>query len=276
VAELTFPVLDDSSSDAVAALLGRAVADPPDRDETRKSLFVAEQPATVRGDPDVGVVATVEWEGGGHVRLLAVDPAHRGRGVGRALLRAAEADLRARGLTSCTIGADPPFYLWPGVPVRELALLCLLEREKYQRTEAAFNMDVDLHRIPDDPGGWTVATAADRDDVTAWCARWWPNWAPESLRALEQAGLVIARDEQGISAVCAHDVNRRGLVGPVAVRHDLMGKGAGVGVLIGALHRMRDAGQESVEISWVGPIVPYARVGGTVGRVFFGYRKELR
>ena len=54
-----------------------------------------------------------------------------------------------------------------------------------------------------------------------------------------------------------------------------MGKGAGVALLVSALHRMRSAGWEQVEVSWVGPILPYARVGGTVGRVFFVYRKTL-
>jgi hypothetical protein len=55
-----------------------------------------------------------------------------------------------------------------------------------------------------------------------------------------------------------------------------MGRGVAVPALVGALHRMRAAGRSSVEVGWVGPIVPYARVGATVGRVFFVHRKELR
>jgi hypothetical protein len=38
---------------------------------------------------------------------------------------------------------------------------------------------------------------------------------------------------------------------------------------------MKADGQTRMEVSWVGPIVPYARVGGTVSRVFFVYRKKL-
>ena len=87
---------------------------------------------------------------------------------------------------------------------------------------------------------------------------------------------MIARDDDGISAVCAYDVNRAGWIGPVAVRPDLLGHGVGVAPLLGALHRMRASGRTRAEVGWVGPVVPYARIGATVGRVFFVHRKELR
>ncbi|MGB7053055.1 MAG: hypothetical protein WBG41_15935, partial [Acidimicrobiales bacterium] len=75
---------------------------------------------------------------------------------------------------------------------------------------------------------------------------------------------------------CAFEVNRRGRLGPVAVRPDLMGHGQGRAVLIGALHELRRRGRDVVAVTWVGPIVPYAAVGGSAGEVFFVHRKELR
>lgn len=267
------------SLDAVTALCARSLADPPARDELERTLFEPAQPATMQGDPDVGVIATVAGRDGsagqGYVRLLVVAPEHRGRGVGRELLAAGEESLRAGGLGSVTIGEDAPFYLWPGVETTETALLCLVERRRYARTGANYNMDLDLATIPDDPGGWVAATATDRDELEAWAIRHWGWWTTELLRACDRDTLVIARDPDGIAAVCAYDVNRAGWVGPVAVRPELMGRGVGVAPLLGALHRMRANGAGRVEIGWVGPIVPYARVGATVGRVFFTYRKEL-
>ncbi len=267
-------VLDAGAVDAIAALCRRSLTDPPSSEELAGVLFTDDQPALVRGDPDVGVVATGEDGGNGFVKLLVVDPAHRGQGHGRALLDAAEADLA--GLPSITVGTDAPFYLFPGVETGETALLCLLEHRRYQRRDTAFNMSVELDALPADPGGTTTATAADRADVATWLDAHWAHWSAEALRALDKGTLVVASDGEGIRAFCAYDVNRAGWVGPVAVRPDLLGRGAGVGVLLGALHQMRAAGLRRAQIAWVGPIVPYARIGAVVSTVFFVYRKKLR
>jgi GNAT superfamily N-acetyltransferase len=258
---------------AIAELCQRSVADAPAPDELEGALFAADQPATVRGDPEVGVVATVEGEGGGYVRLMVVDLSARGRGHGHALLEAAEADLAATG--SVTVGADAPYFLFPGVETSEIAMLSLLERHHYTRAEANFNMAVDLEALRADPGGTELATPEDRPEVEAWMSSHWSNWSAEALRALDRGTLLLARDDDGITGFCAFDVNRRGLLGPVAVRPDLIGKGIGEPLVLGALHRMRADGRRQAEVVWVGPIVPYARVGGTVSRVFFVYRKRL-
>ena len=261
--------LDESAIDAIAALCQRALDRPPAADELLDCLFASDESAVVRGDPDIGVVVTVP----GFIRLLVVDPRHHRQGHGTRLLRQAERDL---GPGTVTVGTDAPYYLFPGVETSQLPMICLLEREHYARQDANFNMDVDLSQIPPDPGGPVLAGEQDRDEVCRFMKEQWPNWEAEVLRALGKGTLVIDRDAKGISGFCAWDVNRRGLLGPVAVRLDLMGKGTGAPLLIGALHRMRAAGWERIEVSWVGPIVPYARVGGTIGRVFFVYRRTIK
>ncbi|HLI74125.1 MAG TPA: GNAT family N-acetyltransferase [Acidimicrobiales bacterium] len=270
-----FPRFDAADIDVVADLARRSVPDSPSPAELAESLFSEDQPAVVRGDPQVGFVASARTGDAGYVRVMGVVPAVRRRGHGVALLRAAEEDLRAGGATSVQVGADPPYYLYPGVETTATAMLCLLERERYQRADANFNMAVDLDALPPDPGGHEPATQAERAEVTEWMERHWPNWTPEALRALDHSSLVIGRDTDGITAICAYDVNRAGFLGPVAVRGDLWGKGAGRPVLIGALHRIRASGRRRVEVAWVGPIRPYAGVGATISRVFFVYRKSL-
>jgi GNAT superfamily N-acetyltransferase len=267
--------LDARSVEAIAALCARSIDEgaPPTAAELTGTLFAPDQPAIVRGDPDVGVVASVPSVGVGYVRLLVVDPAHRGRGHGHELLNAAEDDLAPNGAVQ--IGADPPYYLWPGAPANDVALLALLERRKYRRVDANFHMGIDLRAIPDDPGGHEVALSGMRDEVAAWMDANYANWTAEVLRALDHGTLLIARGDDGIRGFCAYDVNRRGLLGPVGARLDLVGKGVGWPLLVGALHAMRASGQEHMEVSWVGPVVPYARAGATVSRVFFVYRKDL-
>jgi GNAT superfamily N-acetyltransferase len=265
--------LGPADTDAIAALCRRSLADPPTADELAGALFAPDQPTTVRGDPDVGVVATVVSEGQGYVRLLVVDPAHRRRGHGADLLEAAERDLE--GQRSVTIGADAPYFLFPGVETTEIGMLTMLERHHYDRVEANFNMGVDLTTLAPDPGGYTIATADERDEVDAWMAANWGNWRLEVLRALDKGTLLLRRDANGISAFCAYAVNRGGLLGPVASRFDLIGKGESAPLILGALHRLRAEGRDRAQVVWVGPIVPYARVGATVTRVFFVYRRRL-
>ena len=269
----TLDTLGEDALDAIAALCRRSLADPPAADELAGALFAPDQPTLVRGDPDVGVVASAEIDGQGYIRLLVVDPAHRRRGHGHALLEAGEADLV--GMPSITVGSDAPYFLFPGVEVTELDMLVLLERHHYDRGEANFNMAVDLAALPPDPGGYSVAAAAERDEVEDWMTTHWANWRLEALRALDKGTLLLAHDDAGISAFCAYNVNRRGLLGPVASRFELIGKGAAAPLILGALHRLRAEGRDTAEVVWVGPIVPYARVGGRVSRVFFVYRRFL-
>jgi GNAT superfamily N-acetyltransferase len=268
-------LLDRTALAEIAALCERGLHDAPSADELDGALFAPEQPAVVRGDPALGIVATVASEGEAYIRLLVVDPEARGRGHGHALIAAAHADARAAGQRSITVGADAPYFLWPGVPSTELAMLCLLERHRYARVETNFDMTIDLGTLPDDPGGHEVATAADRDEVDAFTTTHWPNWKAEVLRALDKGNLVVARDGEGIAAFCAFEVNRRGFLGPVASRPDLIGRGAGRAPLLGALHELRSRGRSSIDVGWVGPIVPYARLGGRVSSVYFVYRKAL-
>jgi GNAT superfamily N-acetyltransferase len=262
---------DDLTS--IAALCRRSLRDPPTAEDLAASLFTPEFPVTVRGDPETGIVASCVRAGSGYLRLLVVDPSSQRRGLGDALLAVAENDLAES--PSITVGADAPDYLFPGVESDQIAMLCLLERRRYERGEANVNMSVDLHRLPPEPSGPHVAQTSDRDDLEAWTAAHWPFWETEILRCADRQRLMITRDDDGIAAVCCWDGARTGWVGPVAVRPSTIGQGRGRAVLVAALHRLRAQGASHAEIGWVGPLRPYAdTVGARIHRVFFVYRKQ--
>lgn len=267
---IELPVVGPEALDEIARICARSMPDAPSALELERTLFVPDQPAVVRCAPGVGVVAVVRDQTDGYIRLLVLDPAHRGRGLGHALLRAAEDDLE--GVSVITVGADPPYFLFPGVPVEETELCCLLERHHYWREETNYNIDLELTGLPPDPGLAVEPGTEDRVEIEQWMARHWPNWRGEAMRAFDQGSLVLRRDEDDITAFCAYDVNRVGTLGPVASRPDLIGKGVGAPLLVGTLHRLRAMGRDRVEVLWVGPMVPYARLGGQVGRLFFVYR----
>jgi GNAT superfamily N-acetyltransferase len=269
------PLLDEDALGPIAALCRRGLGDPPTEADLRASLFTPGFDVTVRGDPARGVVASCARDRAAYLRLLVVDPDARRHGYGTELLRAAEADL---GPTpSITVGADAPDYLFPGVETTQTEMLCLLERHHYARAEANYNLLVDLDRLPPGPSAdeVTLAGVDDGPEIDAWTTTHWPFWRTEVSRCLARDRLVVARDDEGISAFCCWDGARTGWVGPVAVRPSLIGQGRGRGVLLGALHRIRAAGRHRAEIGWVGPIRPYAgTVPCVINRVFFVYRKR--
>jgi len=270
---LDLPIVGLEAVDEIASLCARSMPLAPSVHELRRTLFASDQPAVVRYAPGMGVVAVVRAGDDGSIRFLLLDGDRRGQGLGHELLRTAEADLD--GVRVITVGADPPYFLFPGVPVEETSMCCLLERHHYAREETNYNIDIDLTGLPPDPGLAFEPRAEDRPELDRWMARHWPNWHDEVMRAFDQGSLLLRRDENDITAFCAYNVNRSGTLGPIASRPDLIGHGVGAPLLLGALHRLRATGRHVIEVLWVGPIVPYARLGGQVGRLFFVYRRRL-
>jgi GNAT superfamily N-acetyltransferase len=269
---LALPVVGPEALEEIALLCARSMPRPPSVPELRRTLFAEDQPAVVRYASGEGVVAAVPGGDEGSIRLLVLDAAHRGRGLGHELLRAAEKDLEDASVI--TVGADAPYFLLPGVPVEETSLCCLLESHHYTREETNYNIDMPLDHLPPDPELALDPRADERPELDRWMARHWPNWRAEVMRAFDQETLVLGRDGDDITGFCAYNVNRSGTLGPIASRPDLIGRGAGTPLLLGALHRLRAMGNQAIEVLWVGPMVPYARLGGRVGRLFFVYRRR--
>ena len=98
-----------------------------------------------------------------------------------------------RGATEIRVGAEAPFYLWPGVPVEATAALALLETSGYDDAGAVLDMVV-LHRPPRrcrrraSRCGWSTTARA----VAALVDREWPWWRDEVDRAID-AGRVPRR-----------------------------------------------------------------------------------
>lgn len=266
------PVVGPDAVDELAAWCAAAVRQPLAAADLAGALFAGDEPARVRFRADVGLVATGRRGDAGFVKLLASDPASRGSGHGHRLLALAESDLE--GCRTITTGADAPYFLFPGVPTTETALCCLFERHHYAREETNYNVDIDLGALPPGPRSGRVPGPGERPVVADWMTRHWPDWRAEVLRAFDRGTLVLAGDEGEPTAFCAYDVNRSGTLGPIAVRPDLIGQGVGAPLLLEALHRLRRAGHDRIEVLWVGPLVPYARVGGSVGATFFVYRRR--
>ena len=232
----------------------------------------------------------------GYLDLLAVAPPARGHGTGAALLGAAEQELAARGAQGFRLAGNPPLYLWPGVDSRYAGMVALAGRAGYERYAEALNMAVDLTAgLPaTDPlntsadearlaaDGITVrrAAAGEAGPLGDWLAGgpWggssWPAEVARTL-ALDPPGCHIAERSGQYLAFASHGVNRHNWFGPMGTLDAERRRGIGAVLLKRCLADMREAGLDSAQIGWTGPVQFYARnVGAVPDRVFWLYRKD--
>jgi GNAT superfamily N-acetyltransferase len=256
-------------------LVARLSAPPPGRRWT----------ALVAGDLDGVVFASISARDRsvGHIDLLAAHPAAQGRGLGRALVVAAEDWLRGEGAAEARFAGNPPCYAWPGIDVRYTAAACLAESIGYERYHVAWNMtadlasplttDSDLVRLAGEGVTVHAAGPADRTAVLDFVKEHWnANWAWE---AEQSTGCHYASREGEILGFAAWG-SRPAWFGPMGTAPAARGLGIGRVLLRRCLAEQRAAGMASTQISWVGPLGFYSRaVGARAERVFWLYRRDL-
>jgi mycothiol synthase len=230
----------------------------------------------------------------GHLDLVAVHPRMRRRGIGRALLVAAEAALAAAGAGKVLIAGNMP-YAWPGIDVRYTPAVCMAMALGYQQESVAWNMTADLS-TPDAPGlrdtrpderrladrGVSVRRATVEDVpvlagfIKATFSAGWA-WEVEQSIGRDGAGCHLAVGEDGqILGFAAYGALRPTWFGPMGTAPDTRGSGIGGVLLRRCLADQRAAGHTRAQIGWVGPVPFYSRtVGAYIERVFFLYRKDL-
>jgi GNAT superfamily N-acetyltransferase len=230
--------------------------------------------SAVLGD-EVGAVSIAVRDSIGAVQLLCVHPDARCEGRGRRLLDDATGWAFDNGASFVTIGAAPPWYLWPGIDLRWTAGLVLAESAGFVDRGAALNLSCSTGvRIPP-PVGVTIRRVvddADADAVVALCRRAFaPAWPHEARRGIEHGACHAAFDDASGALVgfAAHSVNRAGWFGPTGVDPERQRGGVGGPLLAACLLDLQVAGYDRCEIAWIGPVGFYAKAAGAeIGRVF--------
>jgi GNAT superfamily N-acetyltransferase len=229
------------------------------------------------GDALVGVAAIA----GSRVRVLAVEPHARRRGVGGALLAACEDAARAAGETRLRTLDQPGNYLAPGVDERNVETIGWLERRGWKISgEPRLNVLIDVRtnpRVSDARADELAARARDRGyevrrarpDETALldavAAEFGGAWPFELARALAHvpSGVHVALRDGSYCGFAAHDGNNRGLgwFGPTGTWPAHRGNGLGEALLLACLV---DVGREHdrCEVAWIGPRPFYDKVAG--------------
>ncbi|MGI9177069.1 MAG: GNAT family N-acetyltransferase [Pirellulales bacterium] len=239
-----------------------------------------------------GVLRESTAERRGVVKMLAVVPAFRGRGIGSELLAAIESSLTKAGATVIRFGESAPNYLVPGVDLRCESLLTFLEQRGYTRIGTTVNMVVDLlaeafsttaDEARLEASGIAVrrAAATDRTAIDRLLERQWPSRRPEVSVALSQtpSAVHVALASTGdIAGFAAYDGNNvgTGWFGPMGTAAEWEGRGIGRVLLRRCLRDLRGRSLSHAIIPWVGPVAFYERhAAARVDRTFVRLEKRL-
>ncbi|MFH9088344.1 GNAT family N-acetyltransferase [Streptomyces sp. NPDC017673] len=236
----------------------------------------------------------------GWIPFFFVDPAARGRGLGRRLLTDALDWLHGHGRTRVDFSSYTPNYVLPGLDAETYPEAAkLLESLGFRTLYEAAAMDRGLvgYRFPDVAArrrdeltarGHRFTTPSDDDlvDLLALAGRHFtPDWA-RTIRECVAAGtpldrIVVARDPSGrLAGWAMHGAyaSADGRFGPFGVLEEMRGTGLGTVLLHLVLERMRAGGAHSAWFLWTGERSPagrlYRAAGFTTTRVFRVLRRE--
>lgn len=237
----------------------------------------------------------------GWITAMGVQPKWQGKGVGGALVDAAEGFLQERGVKEIGISPYAPNYFWPGVDAEAYSHAHqFLERRGYVERYVAAAMDCNLvgFHIPDDvrrvqqereAEGYTFTplTPAALYDVIAFAeSEFSPDWG-RAIREAVAAGLpgeqlLCAHDPQGAVVGFAMFGGYDGILerfGPFGVAGSQRGKGLGKVLLYLTMERMLARGLHGAWFLWTGEKTAagalYARAGFHVTRRFHVLQKDI-
>lgn len=241
----------------------------------------------------VGVACT----SGKWLRVLAVDPKHRARGVGTALVERCEEAIRAHA--PCVRLLDQPGnYLAPGIDVRNRETIEWFERRGYKTLGSACNLVVDLtdnalissERLAKrkeelarrgfvvDRLGASCVQSLTRRVVQAFSSGW--AYQVRRASAMVPSGVHVAtvRDTGEFAGFSVRDGNNQGLgwFGPMGTFPEFRGNGVGGALLLQTMLDVQKQGHKSCEVAWIGPREFYQKhVGIQSERHFCVMGKEL-
>jgi mycothiol synthase len=289
--------LDRSMLPAATVLLAGACTFDRAAVVADEKLFGAGPNGTVQafGAWDGEELAGVAAIAANRIRVLAVMPSRRGRGVGSALLAACEAAVKATGQTVLRTLDQPGNYLAPGIDERNTETIAWLEKRGFAKSgEPRSNVLIDVRGNPKVSARRVEALTAAvaergyearraRPDETELLAavttEFGGAWPFELARALEHSpvGVHVALKDGAYCGFAAHDGNNRGLgwFGPTGTWPAHRGQGLGEVLLVACLVDVAEA-HAQCEVAWIGPRPFYDKVAGVAAdRRFFLLTKSL-
>ena len=223
----------------------------------------------------VGALWPVPGETRGSLRMLAVAPHARRRGVATALTDRLADRLRQRGATVLRLGECAPVYLTPGVDERLEAGLAFARAAGFGEIGRSVHLGVDVARAD-----WSTSDAearlaeagvrvrraaeSDREALGVTLDAHWPAWHPEAEIALARRTLHLAERDGTVVGFAAHSACNVewGWFGPMGTAPAARGLGIGAVLLRRCLADLRAAGHDRATIAWAAALPFYERACG--------------
>lgn len=204
------------------------------------------------------------------LRVIAVQPAARGRGVGTALLAAIEAQAPA---TELRTGDQPGNYLVPGIPAADRETLGFFAHRGFVHAAEHTSLIAALEPPPKPQAidGYAIRRARQQDTeriIARIADAFSPAWAFEARHAMARqrpAVFFAQRDADGaLAGFAAFDGQNRGLghFGPAALFAAHRRRGLGLALAKTVFAALAADGHRRSVIPWIGPREFYARAVG--------------
>ena len=230
------------------------------------------------------------------LRVLAVAPEHRNRGIGTTLLQSAEHSAASWGAKQLRTMDQPGNYLSPGVSDTDIETQKWLSRRGFSERNKNENLiipiennprcsETEAHQLAQDlkKSGYEVnkATPAIAGELSDFItSNFSAGWAKESKNAIGRGSgaVFVAKHGEQIAGFAAHDGNNSGLgwFGPAGTAASHRGNGTGKALLVACMANMRKAGHPYATVAWIGPREFYRKsVGIDHSEYFTVFSKEL-
>ena len=271
------------------SLLKEKIFDDPDYD-TSLNLTAKENDVKAIGFL-CGVIRQRDKEKMAYIKLFAVSPHHRRKGIATALYKAFENEIKSRGVKKIRLFESFPNYYMPGLNPFYTEAICFFERNKFKKIGDCSNLSAELQFQNFDTSkeelelvkeGFEIVRAKDTDfeNMITWTEKNFRGWIGEvkSAFANDEISIHLAKLNSEIIAFSAYETNNKGIgwFGPMGTTEAARGKGIGGILLKRCLADMKNIGFKTAIIPWVGPIPFYMYFcGSKVNRVFWRYEKTL-
>lgn len=301
-ADLTYLSLSEDNLEAVHALCNRNL----EYDQLPLDIFrekTLEDPdfepnlavVAVRGDlPCAFMMAVCRPDGDrvdAGIKIFAVDPEHRNRGIATEMLAAIETGAKARGAELLSVGLTRPDYITPGLDPRYTEAVGFLLRRDFSNRGELFNMAVGLSA-----SDWSSADLEEklarrgitcrrlRPEEKTLLREWMdsdgcsPGWQYQVMKAADRnpTAVYVAENAGRYVGFACYDGVRPGWFGPMKTNEEYRGLGIGSVTFLKCLQSMKSVGYRRCEICAVGPLYFYSKVANArVSRVFWQFEKVL-